>query len=71
MTKILQIIILIISSLLLISSSCDKGAEGCTDSSLCDYNGDGVIDEYCACNYDDSFVVEDGSCQLFLPIVIL
>ena len=47
----------------MISSSCDKGAEGCTDSSLCDYNGDGVIDEYCACNYDDSFVVDDGSCQ--------
>ena len=45
MIKIFQIIILVIASILLISSSCDKGSEGCTDSSLCDYNGDGVFDE--------------------------
>ena len=48
MIKILQIIILIIFSLLLMSSSCDKGAEGCTDST--------------ACNYDKTAAIEDNSC---------
>ena len=48
MIKILQIIILGFSSLLLMSSSCDKGSEGCTDP--------------IACNYDDTAAVDDGSC---------
>jgi len=60
MARIIQIITLFILSLLMISASCDNGSKGCTDGSLCDYNGDGVFDEdeYCACNYDDN----DNSC---------
>jgi len=34
----------------MISSSCDKGMEGCTDSS--------------ACNYDDTVAIDDNSCWL-------
>ena len=48
MIKILQIIILVFFSLLMISASCDKGTEGCTDST--------------ACNYDDSAAINDNSC---------
>ena len=44
MAKIFQIIILIIFSLLLMSSSCDKGSEVCTDP--------------IACNYDDTATIE-------------
>jgi hypothetical protein len=34
------------------------------DSSLCDYNGDGIFDEdeYCACNYDETAAIDDNSC---------
>jgi hypothetical protein len=49
MNKIIQIIILVFFSLLMMSSSCDKGLEGCTDTE--------------ACNFDSTAVVEDGSCQ--------
>ena len=49
MIKILQIIVLVVSSLLIMSSSCDKGSEGCTNTD--------------ACNYDSVAIVEDGSCQ--------
>ena len=64
MARIIQIITLFILSLLMMSSSCDKGSEGCTDSSLCDYNGDGVFDEdeNCACNYDETAAIDDNSC---------
>ena len=48
MYKILQILILIILSVLMISASCDKGAEGCTD--------------LLACNYDDTAIIDDNSC---------
>ncbi len=48
MAKILQIIILIISSFIIMSSSCDKGSEGCTDTT--------------ACNYYDTAVIDDNSC---------
>jgi hypothetical protein len=48
MAKIIQIIILFILSLLMISASCDKGSEGCTDSN--------------ACNYDDTAAIDDNSC---------
>ena len=58
MIKILQAIILAILSLIMISSSCDKGKEGCMDSN--------------ACNYDDTVGVDDGSCiypeEYFLKI---
>ena len=49
MIKIFQIIILVILSLLMMSASCDKGSEGCTNTD--------------ACNYDSVAIVEDGSCQ--------
>jgi hypothetical protein len=49
MAGIIQIITLILLSLLMISSSCDKGSEGCTDSD--------------ACNYDDTAGVDDNSCM--------
>ena len=49
MINILQIIILLILSLLMMSASCDKGSEGCTNTD--------------ACNYDSVAIVEDGSCQ--------
>ena len=64
MVRIIQIITLFILSLLMMSASCDKGSEGCTDGSLCDYNGDGVFDEdeYCACNYDETAAIDDNSC---------
>ena len=48
MIKILQIIILVIISLLMMSASCDKGSEGCTDST--------------ACNYDETAAIDDNSC---------
>ena len=69
MIKILQIIILVFFSLLMMSASCDKGSEGCTDSSLCDYNGDGVFDEdeNCACNYDETAAIDDNSCWYKSP----
>lgn len=63
MVRIIQIITLLFFSLLMMSSSCDKGTEGCTDNSLCDYQGDGIIDENCACNYDKDAIVDDGSCS--------
>ena len=48
MIRIKQIITLVILSLLIMSSTCDKGTEGCTDSS--------------ACNYDDTAAINDNSC---------
>ena len=48
MAKIIQIITLFILSLLMMSSSCDKGTEGCTDSN--------------ACNYDETTAIDDNSC---------
>ena len=48
MAKIIQIITLLFLSLLMMSSSCDKGTEGCTDSK--------------ACNYDDTAAINDNSC---------
>jgi len=65
MARIIQIITLFILSLLMMSASCDKGSEGCTNNSLCDYNGNGVFEkgEYCACNYDDTAAIDDGSCE--------
>ena len=64
MARIIQIITLLFLSFLMMSASCDKGTEGCTDGSLCDYNGDGVFDEdeYCACNYDETAAIDDNSC---------
>ena len=48
MAGIIQIITLILLSLVMMSSSCDKGLEGCTD-----------LD---ACNYDDTVAIDDNSC---------
>ncbi|MDP7028153.1 MAG: hypothetical protein QF380_07085 [Candidatus Marinimicrobia bacterium] len=48
MAGIIQIITLILLSLVMMSSSCDKGLEGCTD-----------LD---ACNYDDTAAIDDNSC---------
>ena len=48
MIRIIQIITLFILSVFMMSSSCDKGAEGCTDSN--------------ACNYDDTAAIDDNSC---------
>jgi len=48
MARIIQIITLFILSLLMMSSSCDKGIEGCTDSN--------------ACNYDETAAINDNSC---------
>jgi len=48
MIKSLQIITLLFLSFLMMSASCDKGTEGCTDSN--------------ACNYDDSAAINDNSC---------
>ena len=48
MIKLLQIIILVIIALLIMSASCDKGSEGCTDST--------------ACNYDETAAISDNSC---------
>ena len=48
MIKILQIIILVIISLLMMSASCDKGSEGCTNTQ--------------ACNYDETAAIDDNSC---------
>ena len=63
MARIIQITILILLSLLMMSASCDKGTEGCTDDSFCDYQGDGIEDENCACNYDKDAIIDDGSCN--------
>ena len=48
MARIIQIITLFILSLFMMSSSCDKGSEGCTDSN--------------ACNYDETAAIDDNSC---------
>jgi len=48
MARIIQITILILLSLLMMSASCDKGTEGCTDSN--------------ACNYDETAAINDNSC---------
>ena len=48
MAGIIQIITLILLSLVMMSSSCDKGSEGCTDSD--------------ACNYEDTAAINDNSC---------
>ena len=45
MVKILQIIILAISSLIIMSSSCDQGSGGCTDSNACNYDYTAAIDD--------------------------
>ena len=50
MARITQIITLFILSLLMMSASCDKGTEGCTDSN--------------ACNYDETAAIDDNSCWL-------
>ena len=63
MARIIQIITLLFLSFLIMSASCDKGTEGCTDNSLCDYQGDGIEDENCACNYDKDAIIDDGSCN--------
>ena len=63
MARIIQIITLLFLSFLMMSASCDKGTEGCTDNSLCDYQGDGIEDENCACNYDKDAIIDDGSCN--------
>ena len=49
MARIIQIITLSLLSLFMISSSCDKGTEGCTDSK--------------ACNYDKNAAIDDNSCS--------
>ena len=48
MARIIQITILILLFLFMMSASCDKGSEGCTDSN--------------ACNYDDTAAINDNSC---------
>ena len=48
MTRIIQIITLLFLSFLMMSASCDKGTEGCTDSN--------------ACNYDETAAINDNSC---------
>ena len=48
MVRIIQIITLLFFSFLLVSASCYKGIEGCTDSN--------------ACNYDDTAAINDNSC---------
>jgi len=48
MIKIFQVILLVIIALFMMSSSCDKGSEGCMDST--------------ACNYDKTAAIEDNSC---------
>ena len=53
MIKIFQIISLAIIALLMMSSSCDKGSEGCTDST--------------ACNYDETAAIDDKSCWYKSP----
>ena len=63
MARIIQIITLLFLSFLIMSASCDKGTEGCTDNSLCDYQGDGIEDENCACNFDKDAIIDDGSCN--------
>ncbi|MBC8256298.1 MAG: hypothetical protein H8E85_03235 [Candidatus Marinimicrobia bacterium] len=58
MARIIQIITLLFLSLLMMSSSCDKGTEGCTDSNACNFNETAAIDdnscwfssEGCDCN---------------------
>ena len=58
MIKILQIIILVFFSLLMMSASCDKGSEDCTDSNACNYNKNAAIDDN-SCWY----VSEDCNCN--------
>ena len=48
MARIIHIITLFILSLLMMSASCDKGSEGCT--------------EFKACNYDETAAIDDNSC---------
>ena len=48
MPRIIQIITLLFLSFLMMSASCDKGTEGCTDSK--------------ACNYDETAAINDNSC---------
>ena len=48
MARIIQIITLLFLSFLMMSASCDKGTEGCTDSN--------------ACNYDETAAIDDNSC---------
>ena len=48
MARIIQIITLLFLSFLMMSASCDKGTEGCTDSN--------------ACNYDETAAINDNSC---------
>ena len=48
MTRIIQIITLLFLSFLMMSASCDKGTEGCTD--------------FNACNYDESAAINNNSC---------
>ena len=48
MIRIIQIITLFILSVFMMSSSCDKGSEGCTNSN--------------ACNYDETAAIDDNSC---------
>ena len=48
MARIIQIITLLFLSFLMMSASCDKGTEGCTNSN--------------ACNYDETAAIDDNSC---------
>ena len=50
MARIIQIITLLFLSFLMMSASCDKGTEGCTNSN--------------ACNYDETAAIDDNSCWL-------
>ena len=45
MNKIIQIIILVFFSLLMMSSSCDKGSEGCTDTEACNFDSTAVMED--------------------------
>ncbi len=58
MRNFLQIISAIFLYFLTISASCDKGAEGCTDPSACNYDVTAAIEDYSCW-----FVSEDCSCD--------
>ena len=78
MIKILQIIILVVFSLLMMSSSCDKGAEGCTDSTACNYDAacadalnptcTEIDDTLCWYVTDDACTCDDGEGAFYRTI---
>ena len=61
MTKILQIIILIIIAFLMISASCDYGPKGCMDDTACNYDSS-AIEEDESCNYPEENYDCNGNC---------